>query len=417
VPDVAFALARTLVDLKQYGEAEPLLERLLADRSQATHAVEARYLLGWTRLQGGRTEEGLADLRAFVEANPTHELARPARRQIAEALLEQGDDRAMMEEYRTLLSEAPPTPEGLHEAWSIAGRLNRAPEREAAARQLQQKFPQHLLTHRVILELANAAFKDEKFDRTASLARAIAQSPDDRMRAQGFLLIGETELRRQRYPAALAAFTTALASGDGELRARARAGSARIYEEQRKWAEALALYRDIAGDSADPALRQWAAERAAAIPAERRRLDQRAALDQARTDFSRKGWDDAVKQARAAAQSPESAVRAEGLVLMGEAELKRKRYAAALKAFDAAAAVPDIEPSLQFRALAGSGVVQEARRQWSKAIEHYEKVAAESPDADLARWAAARTKAVRAYQTSPGKKPPTKPASRRIVRR
>jgi len=114
-----------------------------------------------------------------------------------------------------------------------------------------------------------------------------------------------------------------------------------------------------------------------------------------------------------ASRSPEEAVRGEALVLLGESELKQRRYAPALQAFESAVDVPALDSGLRFRALAGSGLALEEQRQWAKAAKYYDEVAAKSPDKTLQSWAKQRLAAVQAKlkpaaEANPAPKPAPK---------
>ena len=97
-------------------------------------------------------------------------------------------------------------------------------------------------------------------------------------------------------------------------------------------------------------------------------------------------------------------MRAEALVLLGESELRLKRYATAYQAFQLAVEAPGQEPALRFRSLAGIGLVMEEQRQWAQAAKYYEEVAAKSPDTTLRNWAKERRSAV-AAKLKPDPKP------------
>jgi tetratricopeptide (TPR) repeat protein len=198
-PAVTYALARSLVELKRYGEAVPLLVRVLQGPTGAPHAAEARYLLGVARLGLDQTGPGMADLRAFVAANPAHELVPAARLKILEG------------------------------------------ERREA------------------LERARAAFKRKRLGEALAAARAATQSEEPDVRGAAWLLVGDAETERHRYGDALEAFEAADGSGGSrDLIARARAGRAVAHEKLGHWAEALRLYREAAVDGSDPQLAEWA---------------------------------------------------------------------------------------------------------------------------------------------------------------
>ena len=88
-------------------------------------------------------------------------------------------------------------------------------------------------------------------------------------------------------------------------------------------------------------------------------------------------------------------MRAEALLLAGEADLKLRRLAAAAKAFEAVGTVANVEAGVRYRALAGLGLTREQQQNWKAALEAYEAVARKSPDATLRDWAQDRAKAVR----------------------
>jgi TolA-binding protein len=139
-------------------------------------------------------------------------------------------------------------------------------------------------------------------------------------------------------------------------------------------------------------------------------LTRRTALDQANAAFKQKNWKAAVTHATVATKSDEDAVRSEAWLLVGESELKQKRFAAAAKAFEAVGAVSEVEGSVKFRALAGLGLAREEQQDWKGALTAYEAVANRSPDSTLRDWARERVTAVKARVAKPAapvQKPPT----------
>jgi hypothetical protein len=101
--------------------------------------------------------------------------------------------------------------------------------------------------------------------------------------------------------------------------------------------------------------------------------------------------------------------------MVGEAQLKLKQWVQAEKAFDAALALASLEPGVRFRALAGLGLAHEEQREWSWALDAYEKVASDSTDTVLRDWARERATAVRGrtVKPTPEKKPADKPSNGR----
>jgi TolA-binding protein len=268
-PAATVHAARALVDLKRYTDASTLLLDFAS--RHPTHALrpDAQYLLAVARLRGGDTKGGVAELRAFLEANAKHELAPEARRLVSETLVRMGDRDELLATYQARISESPPTPEGLLEAASLAGRLGRTKDQEAAWRKLRKEFPKHPLARRAALELGTASFKRKEWKDAAALARAAASSEDETVRAEALLLAGEAELKLKRYPEAAKAFEGVGAVGGVEagVRYRALAGLGLAYEEQHLLKPALSAYETVAGKSPDASLREWAQERVKSVKA------------------------------------------------------------------------------------------------------------------------------------------------------
>ena len=266
-PSATFYLARVLVEQRRFNEAVPLLQGFVAKSSTHKLAPDARYLLGVSRVNGGDPRAGVADLRAFIEAYPQHPDVQSARSTINETLTRHGDRQELQDTYTALMTQSPTTAEALNDAASIAGRLARPKDQEAAWKRLRTDFPEHPLAHRAALDLANAAFKRKEYKDAATQAQAGTKSEEDGVRAEAFLLSGESELKLKRFAVAAKAFEAAadVKSADAAVRYRALAGLGLAREEQREWRSALVAYESVAAKSPDPTLRDWAKERVAAV--------------------------------------------------------------------------------------------------------------------------------------------------------
>jgi len=262
------------------------------------------------------------------------------------------------------------------------------------------------------LDQATALLKAKKYADALTQGRALARSEDPDLRAGALLLVGDAELKLKQPAAALEAFDAAagVPGLDAASRYRALAGSGVAHEEQQQWPDALARYQEIAAGSADGTLQQWARDRVTVVRAQQERLGRRL-LELADAAFKRKKYEEALGQARPVADTATGGLRADALVLVGQVQLKLAQYAAALEAFDAAAAVSGIQPLVQFRALAGSATAYEELRRWDEALRKYELIAASSPDQAQRKWARGRAAAVKARQTSPQKSTEKKPAT------
>jgi TolA-binding protein len=266
-PSATLYLARTLVDLKRYADAVTLLVDFPTKWPTASLRPDAQYMLGLARLQGGDAKTGLTDLRAFLEANPKHALAPAARRLAGDTLARVGDREDLQSTYQARISESPPTPEGLYEAAAIAGRLGRPRDQEAAWRRLRKEFSEHALARRAALDLASVAFKRKEWKDASTLARTAAQSDDDAVRPEAWLLAGEADLKLKRYPDAVKAFegVVAVEGIEASVRYRALAGLGLAHEALVHLKLALTAYEAVATRSPDASLRDWAQARVKAV--------------------------------------------------------------------------------------------------------------------------------------------------------
>jgi len=267
VPSASIQLARALIETKHANEAVAVLEPFAAKYPEHRLAPEARYYLARARLAGGDTAEGVAQLRAFARAYPAHELAPSARRVALDTQIKGGKKKELAEEYAALMAEKPPTPEGLSEAGAIAVALDRPRDAETAWGRLRKEFSDHPLTARASLELAQAAFGKKNFKDASTLGRAAAKSPEDAVRGEALLIVGESEMKLRHPAQALPAFRAAADTPGLEpaLHFRALAGTGLAHEGQKQWAQAAKYYADVAERSPDKTLANWAKTRRAAV--------------------------------------------------------------------------------------------------------------------------------------------------------
>lgn len=267
VPSATFYLARTLVEAKRFEEATGLLRSFAERYPEHKLLPDARYLLGYARVSAGQTTAGLTDLRAFIAAHPAHELSAQARRMVVDAVLREGRKDELAQEYKSLMAQSPRTAEALYSAGVVASRLGRNHDAETAWAALRTEFPRHALAARASLDLAQGAFGRSAFKDALALARGAARSEEEAVRAQAFLVAGESELKLKQYPQAHQAFQSAAeaAGEDATVRFRALAGSGLALEEQAQWQQAARYYDQVAAGSPDTELQRWAKARRAAL--------------------------------------------------------------------------------------------------------------------------------------------------------
>jgi TolA-binding protein len=265
----AFQLGRTLAELRRFAEVVPVLQAFVGKYPNHKFLPEARYLLGISRVSAGDARGGVTDLRGFIEAYPAHDLTPAAWRILIDAMARSSDPHDLQEAYKALMEQTPATLEGLVEAAVVASRLGRPQDQEAAWRRLVKEFPESPQGRRAALDLAAVTFNRNHWKDTVGYAQVAAQSDDEGMKAEAWLLAGEAELKLRRFGPAARAFEASLAvqSTDAMVRYRALAGLGLALEEQRDFKGALSAYESVATMSPDATLRDWAKGRAKVVKA------------------------------------------------------------------------------------------------------------------------------------------------------
>jgi TolA-binding protein len=362
-PDEArFWEAETLFRMKRYAEARPLFERIAVDAG-SPFAADALYGLAWSELELKRQDAALKAFARLIETAPEHASAPTARVQLA----------------RTAIA------------------LKRYDDAAAAVSGLAEKYPDHRLLPEARYLLGYARAASGKPEGVAELRAFIAQYPSHELAAQARRLVVDTLARSGRKAELAEEYKALMAASPPTAEAFYDAGTI-----------ATLLGRGRDAEAAWKALRSGFSDHP---------LARRAALEQAQTAFDRAVFKDAAALARAASGSPDVAVRARAFLLLGESEVKLKRFGPAHDAFRSAAEAAAGDDAIRYRALAGSGLALEEQQRWAEAARYYQQVADESPDKDLRTWARTRRAAVAARQepapkTVPAPRPATRPAAK-----
>lgn len=265
-PASTIQAARLLAEGKRGTDALALLTPFKATYPASPLVPDAEYLIGFVKATTGDVKGGVAELRRFVEVYPSHENAPAARKLIHQSLAKVSDKDDLLAEYKSLMEQDPATAEALYEAASIAGRLGRPKDRDAAWTRLRKEFPEHPAARRLALDLASDAFKRKNYKDASYLSTLAAKSDEETVRAEGWLLNGESELKLKRFGAAAKAFEAVGEVGEVEtgVRYRALAGLGLAREELQECRAAVQAYEAVAAKSPDPTLRDWAKQRAQA---------------------------------------------------------------------------------------------------------------------------------------------------------
>jgi TolA-binding protein/predicted negative regulator of RcsB-dependent stress response len=268
-PSATLHLARALIDLKKPIEAQSLLAPFPTKYPSSRLVPDAQYLLGWLKTTTGDPRGALADLEVFVAANPSHERAPEARRLIMRLLGKYGDRQQLATAYTALMAQEPPLAEDLYAAAKIADQLGRPKDQDAAWKKLRAQFPEDPATRRLALDMASSAFKQKNWKDASALAQIAAQSNEDGVKSEAWLLSGEAELQLKRFGPAVKAFDAVgdVTGVEAGVRYRALAGLGLAREQQEEWRAALKAYESVASRSPDPTLRDWARQRVTAVKA------------------------------------------------------------------------------------------------------------------------------------------------------
>jgi TolA-binding protein len=358
--EARFWEGEALFRLKRFSEARAAYDEVLRTNAASPLAPEALFAYGWTELELKRPEPAVTAFQDFLKTWPDHARADAAVLQLARALVE-----------LKRLPDALSVLEGFATRYPRSRRLGDA---------------QYLLGWtKVTSGDARGGIQD--------LRAFVAAHPDHpqtpaarRLLTQTLARHGDREEQRESYKALLA--------------------------QQPPTPEALHDAAMIATRLNQPGDREAAWKRLRAEFPEHP-LTRRLALDFASSEFKQKDWKQTVALAQVAAQSQEPGIRAEALLLAGEAELKQRRFTAAEKAFDAVGDIAEADAGVKQRALAGLGLSREERKEWRGALAAYEAAAKSTADPTLREWARERAAAVQGRlkaATPPAKKPAPKQA-------
>jgi TolA-binding protein len=339
--EARFWEAETLFRMKRYDDAREVYEDVVSQHKGSPVIPDALYGLAWCDLELGRREAAVADFRRLLADYPDHSSAASATYHLARALVELKHPEEAVPLLRSFVSRYPShalTPDARYLLGQSLIATGETSDGIGELRAFTRAYPKHDLAAQARRVVADAVVKKgTKTEQAEEYRYLIAQSPPS---AEGLYDAGVIASRLGR-------------PQDAEV----------------AWVRLRKEFPDHP-------------------------LALRGALELAQSAFARSAWKDASALAQAATRSGEDAIRAEALVLLGESDLRLKRYPTAYQAFQQAIEATPEDPALHFRALAGSGLVMEEQRQWTQAARYYDEVAARSPDTTLRTWAKERRAAI-----------------------
>ncbi|HMH50115.1 MAG TPA: tetratricopeptide repeat protein [Candidatus Acidoferrum sp.] len=397
--------------------ARRVLERFVAEHPDDRRAAEAFLMLGKARLSAGEAEGALEAFRLAQTFTPRPGAPMEVKLWEAEALLRLkrfAEARAAYDEVFRTDATSPLAVDALY-GFGLAELEMKRPESAVSAfRDLLEAWPEHRLAPAATLSMATALADLKRFSEALPLLEGFTRKyPGHKLAPNAQYLLGLTHIQtgdRRTGVADLKAFLDKNPTHDLAPDARrlvtdtlARYGDREDLEESyktlttQKPPTAEALY-----DAAGLAKRlgrpkdQEAMWRRLVDEFPGHMLARRAALELAGLTFKRNQWKDSAAFARAAAESEEDTVKAEGWLQTGEAELKLKHFPAAAKAFESVVTIRNAEAAVRYRAFAGLGLAREEQKDWKAALAAYES-AARTPDATLRDWATKRVAAMKSH--------------------
>ena len=198
-PSATFYLARMLAEAKRHRRGGRPAPAVRLQVSRHTCVPAARYTLAQALIDcGGSSRRPRRRCAAFFAAYPRHELAAQARRAVTDAVVREGrQGRSWPRSTRRLVAQSPATAEGLYDAGLVAGKLGRPRDADAAWARLRKDFPDHPLSGRVSLEMAQSRLRQEQLQGRGRPREGGVPQPEDAVRGEAFVLLGESELEAE----------------------------------------------------------------------------------------------------------------------------------------------------------------------------------------------------------------------------
>lgn len=417
-----------------YPVARRTLERFVAQYPKDARLPEAMLLLGKARLRAGDADGALEAFKRAQTLSPAPGRPQESRFWEGEALFRLKRYAEARGAYDAVVRTDAASP---FAADAVYGRAwcdleMKLPEPAIAGfREFLQTWPDHPQAASATLQLARVLADEKKpGEAVAVLQPFAAKYPGSRLAPDAQFLLGWAktnagdargglaDLRafvaanpsHDQAPAARKIITQAMArGGDREEQLEAYKG---LMDQEPASADALYNAVQIATRLSRPKEVEAAWKRLSAEFPDHA-LTRRAALDRANAAFKEKNWKAAATLGQQAARSEDDAVKAEALLIVGESELKQKRFAPAAKAFEAVRSVGDVDAGVRYRALAGLGLAREEQQDWKAALAAYESVLNRSPDATLRDWARERATAMKSRLAKPAAPAPAKPAPKK----
>lgn len=416
-PDRLWLVGSGAFNDRLYPLARRTLERLIAEHPRDPHVPEAVLMLGKVRLNLGDATAALDSFRLAQSFIPPPGQPLEAELWEGEALMRLkrfAEARGAYDQVLRTDATSPLAADALYGSGTADVELKRLEAAATAFRDLLQTWPEHRIAPSAAYSLASVLVELKKYSEALPLLESFpTKYPGHKFAPGALYLLGVARSQagdRKAGVADLRAFVERYPSHDLAPSARrviastvGRYGDREdIAETYKVLVEQTPASPDSLYDAATLAGRlghpkdQEIAWRKLVTEFPTHQLARRAALELSTLAFKRKEWKETVTFGLAAGESDEDAVKSEGLLQAGEAELKLKRFPSAAKAFETVVTVKGAEASVRYRAYAGLGLAREEQREWKAALAAYES-AARAPDTALRDWARQRAAAMKSH--------------------
>jgi TolA-binding protein len=382
VGEVVFWQAEALFRLNRFAEALTRYRRFLTDSPASPYAPDAWFGRGQCELHEEDSSAAIESFQALVTQYPQNRLVAGAAYSAALELVraKRWDDAlTLLETYGARYPTSPTVAESRYLLGVSLVEKGRTAEGIRALEGFLTVAPKHDLAPTARALLADTYAKTGRPRNAIAQYQLLLKAPGSpALAAQALYQVGELSRKLALVPDAEAAWQ-ALRRDYPQDALAAEAGLALVELEQgrRQFVRATTLAREVA--------QRGGPRRVAALL-----LVGESAIAAGNLREAEQGYREALLDAPQG--SAEGQRAAGGLLALGERHFKATRLEEAARVYGLVAERAVGGSDLQLRAVAGTGIVAEARGDMDEARRRYQEIVGSTTDRDLVRWAEARLK-------------------------
>jgi cellulose synthase operon protein C len=414
LPHALYGLGWAKINQKQYADAEKALDKLVKDFAEHKLVPRARYARGIARQQLGKFEPAIADIRAFLAADPTE--TEKAEAQYVVGLCQVGSKQhaEAAATFEALLKESPKSSiadKAYYElAWALQSQ-DKKKEAAAAFAKVAESQPDSPLAVESLYHVAEFAYDSKEYKSAAEkYAAAMKKAGKSDLGEKSAHKLGWARFHQDEFAAAQAAFADQRAQWpNGPFASDAAFMEGECLSKQQKYKEALAAYDAVKKPSSQDfevltmlhsaqalgQMKQWKKAldklaKGAKQYAESNYLPE-ILFEQARAQQNLGQLAAATKlyEEVIAKTNTEAAARAQFMI--GEIEFEQKKHADAVKSYYKVIYGYGY-PKWQAEAAYEAGRCFEVLGKKPQAVKQYEELIQKYPESDKAQFAKERLK-------------------------